>query len=247
MRTRGVLFDAGNTLICVRTRVGEVYAEVARRHGAEVDGADLDRLFQAEFRRRRSEFVRSVSLPHSVERERTWWRGLVETVVRGVGAWEALAGDFGGFFDELYRTFERPDVWEVFPDVEPCLDALEAGGLRLGVVSNWDSRLHAVLAGLALAPRFRCVLTSAEFGAEKPHPSIFREAATRLDVAPEEILHVGDLMRDDVEGATAAGMRAVLLDRTCADGPCGAARVCDLRELPGLIEERSSQLRRVTR
>lgn len=235
MTVRGVLFDAGNTLIRVRTRVGDVYSGVAARHGVTVDGTAADVLFQAEFRRRRGEFVRSVSRPHSVERERAWWRGLVETVLRAAGAGNALGAEFEGLFEDLYRTFERPEVWEVFPDVEPCLDALNAAGLPVGIVSNWDSRLHAVLRGLGLAERFRCVLTSAEFGAEKPHPSIFSEAASRLGLPPGEILFVGDLVRDDLEGATAAGMKAILVDRACGDALAAGARVCDLREVPALV------------
>ncbi|MBI5014782.1 MAG: HAD-IA family hydrolase [Deltaproteobacteria bacterium] len=236
MKIRGVLFDAGNTLIRVRPGVGNVYAAVAARHGVTIDGAALDPLFQAEFRRRRSDFVRDVSRPHSAARERAWWGGLVEAVFRAAGAWEAFEGVFEEFFRELYETFERPEVWEVFPDVEPCLDTLAAGGLRLGVVSNWDSRLHAVLGGLGLARRFDCVLTSAEFGAEKPDPSIFREAALRLGLRPEEVVHVGDLVREDLEGAVSAGMDALLLDRTCGRLPSGPARVCDLREVPARIE-----------
>jgi putative hydrolase of the HAD superfamily len=235
MRIRGVLFDAGNTLIRVRASVGEVYAGVARRHAVAVDGAAVDRLFQAEFRRRKGQFVDSVCRPHSPERERAWWRRLVESVFRAAGAWDQLEGRFEGLFEELYEAFERSEVWEVFPDVVPCLDALAGRGLSLGVVSNWDSRLHAVLRGLGLVGRFRCVVTSAEFGAEKPDPSIFREAAARLGFRPEEILHVGDLIRDDLNGAAEAGMQAVLVDRACREAPAGALRVCDLREVPALV------------
>jgi putative hydrolase of the HAD superfamily len=106
-------------------------------------------------------------------------------------------------------------------------------------VSNWDSRLHAVLRGLGLAGRFRFVLTSAEYGAEKPDPSIFREAARRLDLPTEQVLHAGDLLEEDVGGATGAGMLAALVDRACGDAPLKPAvlRVCDLRELPDFLAD----------
>ena len=229
---RAVLFDAGNTLIRVATPVGQVYAEAAGRAGIPADGEELERLFRAAFGRRRAGFVAQVSRPHTPEKERAWWRDLVDEIFREAGLREALGTSFDAFFEDVYRTFERPEVWEVFPDVFPCLDALAALGLPLGVVSNWDSRLHAVLRGLGLTERFRFALTSAEFGAEKPHPSIFREAARRFGLPPEEVLHVGDLLRDDVEGARAAGLQALLLDRGCEPHPDGTARICRLGEVP---------------
>ena len=231
---RGVLFDAGNTLIRVRGSVGEVYARVARRHGVEADGPALDRAFRAAFAARKATFLAGVTRPHSPERERAWWKALVKEVLRRTGAWPAAEARFDALFEELYGAFAEPDPWEVFPDVLPCLDALDAAGVPVAVVSNWDSRLRDVLAGVGLLGRFRFVVTSAEFGAEKPDPSIFLEAAGRLAMAPAEILHVGDLIRDDVLGATRAGMKAVLVDRDLA-APDGWHRVRDLREVPALV------------
>lgn len=230
--TRAVLFDAGNTLLRVTPSVGRVYAAVAARHGVEADGAEIERLFRAEFERRRGSFVAAVSRPHGQEKERAWWKALVEAVFEDAGLRERFGRGFDPFFEDVYRTFERPEVWEVFPDVGPCLDALAARGLPLGVVSNWDSRLHPVLRGLGLARYFRFALTSAEVGAEKPDAPIFEEAARRFGLPPEQILHVGDLLRDDVEGARAAGLRALLLDRACGPRSAEAERVCSLREVP---------------
>lgn len=234
---RGVLFDAGNTLVRVRGSVGEVYARVARRHGVPVAGAELEDAFRRAFARRKGSFVPAVSRPHSEERERRWWRDLVVEVFRTSGVWPRLEPVFEAFFAELYDAFAGAAPWEVFPDVRPCLDALATRGLPLGVVSNWDSRLHGVLEGLGLRDAFRFVLTSAEFGAEKPHPSIFLEAAARLDLPPPQILHVGDLPRDDLAGAQAAGLRATLVardGRPPSDFPDGGW-IRDLSEVVGLV------------
>jgi len=236
---RGILFDAGNTLVRVRGTVGAVYAEVARRHGFDPDGEALERAFQRAFRERKASFLLRVSRPHSPGREKTWWREVVEAVFRGAGAWGGLDGRFEETFEELYREFEKPDHWEVFRDAAACLDVLAFRGVGLGVVSNWDSRLHPVLAGLGLAPRFRFVLTSAEFGAEKPDPSIFREGARLLGLPPHQVLHVGDLIRDDWQGAIGAGLRAALVDRegTC---PVGIHCLSSLAEVPALLGWRAS-------
>ncbi|GAB4286865.1 MAG: HAD family hydrolase [Deferrisomatales bacterium] len=226
---RAVSFDAGNTLVRVKGAVGEVYAAVARRHGVAVDGARLDHLFREVFAEAKGSFLTRVSRPHSPERERAWWRALVVEVFHRAGAPGPGAARFEAFFDELYAAFARPEHWELFPDVLPCLEALAERGIPAAVVSNWDSRLSPVLAGLGLAGRFRFVLTSAEFGAEKPDPTIFTEAVRRLGVPRHSVLHVGDLWREDVEGARAAGLQAIHLVR---DRPERAPEaVGDLREL----------------
>jgi putative hydrolase of the HAD superfamily len=227
---RAVLFDAGNTLIRVRRPVGEVYATVARRHGAEVEGEAIDRSFRRAFLARKQGFVGGVSRPHSPEKERTWWRDLVEEVFRPTGYWDMLETRFDAFFEDLYTAFERPEHWEIFPDVLPCLDALDGRGVPTAVVSNWDSRLNRTLGGLGLLDRFRFILTSAEFGAEKPDPAIFLEAVQRLNLEPGEVLHVGDLERDDALGARNAGLQAVLIQRDAGD-PVAVPCVGDLREV----------------
>ncbi len=218
----GVLFDAGNTLIRVRHSVGAVYAAVARRHGAVADPDLLDARFHAAFTRRRSSFLPGVSHPHSPQREKAWWKGLVADVFQGVEDLDPRGERFPGFFEALYREFEKPDHWQLFPDVAPCLETLSRQGIPTAVVSNWDSRLHLVLRGLGITEQLQFVLTSAEFGAEKPDPAIFREAVDRLGLAPGRVLHVGDSLEDDVGGARAAGLRAVWLRRrqpeSCPDG-----------------------------
>ena len=233
---RGVLFDAGNTLIQVRDSVGAVYAAVARRSGVAADPALLDARFQAAFARRRGSFLTGVSRPHSPWREKAWWRGLVAEVFPEPEVFGPGNEGFGVFFEALYREFEKPDHWQLFPDVVPCLETLARWDIPVAVVSNWDSRLHSVLRGLGIAETLQFVLTSAEFGAEKPDPTIFREAIDRLGLAPEQVLHVGDSLEDDVHGARAAGLQAAWLRRGApGDCPDGVACWGDLGELAGRL------------
>ncbi|HLN59448.1 MAG TPA: HAD family hydrolase, partial [Thermoanaerobaculia bacterium] len=90
---------------------------------------------------------------------------------------------------------------------------LEARGFLLAVVSNWDSHLPTLLEGLGLARRFRAVSVSAIEETGKPEPEIFLRTCSRLSVAPVQALHVGDSLAEDYEGARAAGLQALLLDR----------------------------------
>lgn len=229
---RGVLFDAGNTLLRVRDSVGAVYAEVAARYGGKADPDHLEARFHEVFSHRRGSFLDGVSRPHSPAREKLWWHGVVVEVFRGTAAREALGTSFDRFFEELYAEFALPKHWELFPDVVPCLEQLERLALPVAVVSNWDSRLYPVLQGLEIVQRLRFVLTSAEFGAEKPHPSIFLKGVARLGLSPEQVLHVGDSFEDDVQGARAAGLAALWLRRGVT-GPCprGVSAISDLRSL----------------
>lgn len=81
-----------------------------------------------------------------------------------------------------------------------AVDRLRARGLSVAIVSNWDISLHERLAPLRVP-----VVASAEAGARKPDPAVFRFALQRLGVAPERTLHVGDTEADE-EGARAAGI-----------------------------------------
>jgi putative hydrolase of the HAD superfamily len=119
--------------------------------------------------------------------------------------------------------------FEAFEDAAPALMDLRERGLRLFVVSNWDWSLADVLGGVGLLPLFDGVITSAEAGAAKPDAAIFEAALTAAGCAPGEAIHVGDSIEKDVEGARAAGIRALLLARE------GGGDLRTLKELPALL------------
>jgi putative hydrolase of the HAD superfamily len=103
--------------------------------------------------------------------------------------------------------------FDAFADASPALAHLRELGLRLVVVSNWDMSLRTVLKRCGLAGLFDGVVSSAEAGARKPDPAIFAAALEIAGCGPGEALHVGDTPEEDVEGARAAGIRSLLLDR----------------------------------
>jgi len=108
-----------------------------------------------------------------------------------------------------------------FPDAVRLLERARDAGTRAIVVSNWDVSLPEVLQRAGLAPLLDGVVVSAVVGAAKPSPAIFARALELAGAAAEDCLHVGDSLADDVAGARAAGIDAVLLDRsgeTVADG-----------------------------
>ncbi len=212
---RAITFDVGGTLIEPWPSVGQVYAEVAARHGWSVAPEELNRRFTAAWRAQ-SQFAHT----------RAAWAKLVDATFHGL----VQCTPSKTFFGELYDRFSEPTAWHIFEDVWPALEHLAGAGLRLGVVSNWDERLRRLLERLKLASWFEVVVVSCEAGDAKPHPAIFRKAAEELKLAPAAILHVGDSMTNDVAGAAAAGFEARLLCRRGKPSFPGAIR--SLVELP---------------
>jgi putative hydrolase of the HAD superfamily len=103
--------------------------------------------------------------------------------------------------------------FDPYPDAVPALRRLREQGLRLICVSNWDCSLPAVLERCGLMAHLDGAISSAEAGARKPDPAIFAAALELAGCGPEAALHVGDTAEEDVEGARAAGIEALLLDR----------------------------------
>lgn len=115
-----------------------------------------------------------------------------------------------------------------FDDVVSALEAMKAAGRRLVVVSNWDVSLHVVLDRLGLTRYLDGIITSAEAGARKPAPGIFAKALTIARANPQDAIHIGDSLDEDVAGARAAGIEPVLIRRNGHPGPSGVRTIASL-------------------
>jgi putative hydrolase of the HAD superfamily len=135
--------------------------------------------------------------------------------------------------------------FRAYPDAAPALRELRARGLRLVVASNWDASLPQVLEQAGLAELVDGVVSSASAGAGKPDPRVFEAALGAAGCDAGRALHVGDSPAKDVAGATALGIRAVLLERggsrpdaVRGDAGGGApphAVIASLAELPRVL------------
>ena len=226
---RVVFFDAADTLFHVQGSVADMYLHHAIQFGFHHKPDSVTEIAQA-FRRAFREApppVFAVTEPAQIKQsERLWWFDIVHNVFYRVGMFE----QFDDFFDQVFRAFEEPRAWRLFPETVSTLARLKAQGLELGIISNFDSRLFTVMRGLGIADSFDTVTISSLAQAAKPAPKIFRIALEKHAVEPEEALHVGDSMRDDVEGARTTGLHAVLLDRE------GQRRGSDVRSIRTLDE-----------
>ena len=122
--------------------------------------------------------------------------------------------------------------FHAYADAVPALLELRARGLAIVVVSNWDHSLHERLTETGLAPLVDAAVASAELGHAKPDRAIFEHALELAGAGPGEALHVGDSPREDVEGALAAGLRAVLVARDGRPADPSVPVISSLSELP---------------
>jgi putative hydrolase of the HAD superfamily len=198
---RAVLFDVDFTLARPGPELGpEGYVRAGARHGLTLEPARYEAARDAAL----VDLRRHPELEHDDE---IWFR-FTERIVRGMG------GDADSAYAcavEITRGWERHENFELYDDVPDALAALRSAGLRIGLVSNSarDVREFARHHGLDVDAG----ISSFHHGHTKPHASIFRAVLELLGVEPAEAVMVGDTIADDIEGALALGMRAILVDR----------------------------------
>ncbi|MCB9513694.1 MAG: HAD family hydrolase [Candidatus Latescibacteria bacterium] len=126
-------------------------------------------------------------------------------------------------------------AWRLYPDVAPCLAALEGDGHALGVISNGDSDAQRrKLERMGLADRLPTVAISGDIGVAKPAAALFEHACRLAGRAPADCLYIGDRLDTDARAARRAGLRGVFLDRNGV-GAEDVPRIGSLAELPTLL------------
>lgn len=216
---RAVLFDVDFTLFRPGPELGpEGYLRAGARHGLALD---VER-----YERARLGALADLQHHPELQHDEEIWIAFTEDILRGMGA----NGDgVRACAAAIVRAWERHENFFLYEDALPVLERLRRDGLRIGLVSNGQRDLgefalhHALDVDVAVG--------SKTHGYVKPHRSIFETALDLLGVTPGEAAMVGDSLADDIAGARALGMRAILLDR---DGrqPAGPDVVPTLLALP---------------
>jgi putative hydrolase of the HAD superfamily len=213
MRPQIIFFDAVGTLFGVRGTVGQIYNQFAQQAGLEIDEQDLDRAFVQSFKTAPRAAFADASLSDLPTLEYQWWRAIAHQSFSQVGAISKLP-DFDEFFQPLFDYFAKADPWIAYPETSLVLSQLKTLGIELAIISNFDSRLHAVLEALELSQWFNSVTISTHVGFAKPESAIFESALAHYDYAPQDAWHVGDSWSEDYEGAIAAGLKGIWLNRS---------------------------------
>jgi putative hydrolase of the HAD superfamily len=217
---RAVIFDVDFTLAKPGPDLGpEGYRRLGERHGLTLDPARYDDARRAAL----VDLKRHPELDHDEE----IWIRFTQRIIEGMGG----RGDTYAAAAEMEGAWALAHHFELYEDALPVLDAVRTRGLRVGLLSNSARDLGLFVAHHGLA--VDAVLTSGVHGKTKPHETIFRRMLELLEVVAGDAVMVGDTVEDDVDGALAVGMRAVLVDR---EGRYpGMDSIGDLRALLNVI------------
>ncbi len=247
-RERVVLLDALGTLLELEPPGPRLVEVLQEDHGIELSLADAAKAFAKEIGYYHAHHLEGHG-PPSLAGLRRRCAEVLHTALPARAA-EAIE------VPELEQAMLGALRFNVYADVPEVLATLNAHGVRVVVVSNWDAALPRVLrdAGVALgagglgdvgsgglgrAGWVDGVVTSAAVGAAKPDPRVFHAALALAGVSARRALHVGDSLEHDVAGARAAGVAAVWLCRgeppAQARTPAGVPRIASLAELPALV------------
>jgi HAD superfamily hydrolase (TIGR01549 family) len=198
---KAVLFDVDFTLFRPGPELGpEGYRRVGERHGLALQPQRYDQA--------RRNAIASLQGDRDLVHDDEVWIAFTEQIVRGMG------GDADGAQEcaiDMVREWERHENFALYEDALPTLDDLRRRGLKIGLISNGARDLQEFVAHHGL--EVDAMVGSRAHGRVKPDPSIFTAALTALGAAAEETAMVGDSFEDDIEGARALGIRAILLDR----------------------------------
>jgi putative hydrolase of the HAD superfamily len=234
---RAVFLDIGDTVMRPNPSWEAVYAIAFREFGIEVE---IDELHAAL---RRAYHHGGWGLEGGFEANE-------ETSFQRTVAIDAAAiAELGlepmpeAFYRRLAELFMVTSHWHIFPDAYDTLTALKERGLTVGAVSNWVWNLPELLHALDLVQHFDFIAASARIGYEKPHRRIFEWALEQAKVDPAAVIHVGEHVDADVQGARAVGIDGVLIDRqhryAPTDVPDGTPIIASLEELLPIIDARN--------
>ena len=218
MTLRAVLFDVDFTLAKPGPELmPEGYVRCAGRHGLVLDVSRYAEARDAAF----VDLKRHPELDHDEE----IWVAFTERIVLGMGGTPPASQQVAV---ELTSRWQHHENFELYDDTVPVLRELRERGIKIGLVSNSARDVRAFAEHHELP--IDAGISSFHHGKTKPHASIFRAVLELLGVEPPDALMVGDTVEDDVEGARAIGMQAVLVDRLGLR-PDFAPRIASLYEL----------------
>lgn len=233
---RWVLWDVKDTLIKVRASVGEQYCKEAERKGLELSPADVEAAFRQAYRHYSSTYP-NYGISQGLNGT-SWWIGLVKDTFSRCRVHEPALLDT--MAHNLYHNFCNAENWEVFPDSQKALEGCSALGLKLGVVSNFDSRLKEILRACGLLSHFSFLITSEEAGVAKPDPVVFEQALRKCGVPAASVAHVGDHYLNDYVASRSVGIHGFLLARHIKQREHDVPqeyRLRSLEELPSRLQQ----------
>lgn len=205
---KAVFFDAADTLFSIKGGVGYVYWSVAKKYGANSSPEKIEKAFGKAFKSAPPLTFSGMTPAERKVSEKGWWFRVVKNVFTEVG----MFNNFEDYFDELFETF-KTSAWELFPETKEVLSTIKNRGFKLGIISNFDTRVYDVCTDLGIIDYFDNFVISSEAGFAKPSSEIFNTALKKIGVSATQSLHIGDSLELDFHGARSVGINALLLDK----------------------------------
>ena len=149
--------------------------------------------------------------------------------------WELLQSEHSLFYATSATLYD---------DVVPTLQYLRDAGLKLAIVSNWDTPLDPLTQRLGIADYFDVIVASHDslIRSSKPDPYIFNWTLSVVGVSAEETIHVGDTYETDIVGAAGVGIRPILIDRDGTQAGRWKETIRSFTELPELLSNRVGKI-----
>jgi putative hydrolase of the HAD superfamily len=232
---RVIIFDVNGTLLGYEDPLGfeKRFAQACRDLGHPVTTDQVRQVFQGlmqEWAGIKTREFRRASSGEQYRQTMTWGYQLMLEALE-------VPGDLWQQADALYERFiVREGFMPLFGDVKDALSRLRSRGVQLGILSNFPPHLEETLARHGIHGYFDFFVVSSLVGMEKPDSAIFELAIERAGVPKEEILYVGDHMDDDIRGAQAVGLSAILIDRHDRWPEADCVRIQSLSELAEVVE-----------
>lgn len=221
-----IFFDVGNTLLFPNRE--RIHAPLTER------GVDVKPEHLRDLERRTKNKFDSLMVEDG-NHDHGFWRMFYTQLFVDISL------DDPALCEQLTNSIRNSANWDVIrPGTREKLEEI-AKSYHIGVISNADGKIDAVLRRCNISDCFLCITDSGLVGYEKPHPEIFVQALKTLNAAPEESLYVGDVYSVDYLGATGAGMEAVLMDVSRAYTDKGVPRVESLDELQSWLATTKTQ------
>jgi putative hydrolase of the HAD superfamily len=206
---KGVLFDIDDTLVDLEFSMTTALRDVSEHLLPGLDQAGWEK-FGRIFTHETTHFFDRYLAGELTFNEQRLLRGRAALGHFGVDLGE---GEEARNWLASYARIQ-PGYVRAFDDVEPLLDALDAAGIPYGAVSNNVHDYQRAKLDNAGLQRVRLLVGTDTVGVPKPDPAIYLEGVRLLGISAAETLFVGDNPLLDAEGATAAGLLGVWLNRT---------------------------------
>ena len=217
-RRWAVFFDLEGTLIVRATALEQVVETVLFAH---------DRV-------RSTDVVREATEKALLDATSSDRRALYTRIFREL----ALEADAERLAASVFEACQRVDPPVLAPGAVAALELLHGAGAVLGLITNADGAVRDGLAKLGIARYLEVIMTPSRGGAMKPDRRIFEAALVEAGVDAAHAWHVGDDPVGDIQGATKAGLRTVLIR---GDSVGGALRASRVDEAAALILRREAE------